>query len=612
MKIKTLLKKCVEKKIIHLIDLHFSILVSKNHDSIIMLAAACVSYITRIGHVCLPLKKNKKLKNIINHALINKFWSFTDLEENIKLLKNSAIGQGLFPTPLVLSNNSLYLYRIWKSEQKIVAFFTQNHLKKSYNIKKISNVLKSIFYDTSDNYQKIAVLKPILLKNTFIIGGPGTGKTTTISKLILALIRLANNNSITIKLSAPTGKAASKLTDTLKKNIHKLNANNQEKKMFPTKTLTLHNLFKINPQNQKLKFYNKHFLNTDVLIIDEASMIDITMLDNIITGLSKNTKLILVGDFNQLPSVETGFILKDLCNNENYSCSHKMTKLLAKIININIPITNKNKRSIIADQTCILKNNYRFNISSEIHEVSQLILNKKTCQLKKLFNNDYRNINFFEINNERKYTKMICGIVSNYAKYWKFVYNNNSLKEIVDNFNNYRAICALNKGIFGVKIINKYIEIVMKDNNLIRKFEKNNKTEELIYYGKPIIITKNQKSLGLFNGDIGIFLYDKNKKLKVFFLLSNNVIKITSISLINNYKTAWSMTIHKSQGSEFKNVTIILPIDDSLILTNELIYTGITRSKKYISIYSSKKSFVKAIKTENFRFSNIPNLLKKY
>jgi len=612
MKIKTLLKQSVEKKIILPIDLHFSILISNNKDNIIMLAAACVSYITRIGHVCLPLKKNKEFKKTVNHMLINKLWNIIE-KENIKLLKNQeTIGNGLLPTPLVLFNNSLYLYRIWKSEQKIVKFFSQNYLTKNYDIKKISKVLKSIFSNSADYFQKIAVLKSILLKNTFIIGGPGTGKTTTISKLILALIRLFNNTSIVIKLSAPTGKAASKLTNTLQKNLNQLNLSDQEKNIFPVKTLTLHSLFKIHPQFHKLIFHKKNFLNTDVLIIDEASMIDITMLDNIITGLSNNTKLILVGDLNQLPSVETGSILKDLCANHNSTNSYRITKLLTKITNTYIPITNKNKKITIADQICILQNNYRFNISSEIQNVSQLVLNKKLYQFRPLFKNSYHYIHFSEINNELDYKNMILKIVFNYSKYWKSIYDNDNLESIINNFNSYRVICALNNSILGVNKINKNIEILMKKNNFIKKYKKNNKYEDFIYRGKPIIITKNQQSLGLFNGDIGILLNDKNQMLQAFFLSSNNTIKIIPICLIKHYKTAWSITIHKSQGSEFEKIAIILPMNNSIILTNELIYTGITRSKKYISIYSSKKNFLKAVKTKNLRFSNIQKLLKNY
>lgn len=612
MKIKKLLKQSVEKKIILPIDLHFSILISNNKDNIIMLAAACVSYITRIGHVCLPLKKNKEFKKTVNHMLINKLWNIVE-KENIKLLKNQeTIGNGLLPTPLVLFNNSLYLYRIWKSEQKIVKFFSQNYLTKNYDIKKISKVLKSIFSNSADYFQKIAVLKSILLKNTFIIGGPGTGKTTTISKLILALIRLFNNTSIVIKLSAPTGKAASRLTNTLQKNLNQLNLSDQEKNIFPVKTLTLHSLFKIHPQFHKLIFHKKNFLNTDVLIIDEASMIDITMLDNIITGLSNNTKLILVGDLNQLPSVETGSILKDLCANYNSTNSYRITKLLTKITNTYIPITSKNKKITIADQICILQNNYRFNISSEIQNVSKLVLNKKLYQFGPLFKNSYHYIHFSEINNELDYKNMILKIVFNYSKYWKSIYDNDNLESIINNFNSYRVICALNNSILGVNKINKNIEILMKKNNFIKKYKKNNKHEDFIYRGKPIIITKNQQSLGLFNGDIGILLNDKNQMLQAFFLSSNNTIKIIPICLIKHYKTAWSITIHKSQGSEFEKIAIILPMNNSIILTNELIYTGITRSKKYISIYSSKKNFLKAVKTKNFRFSNIQKLLENY
>ncbi|QTM69151.1 ATP-binding domain-containing protein [Buchnera aphidicola (Hormaphis cornu)] len=181
--------------------------------------------------------------------------------------------------------------------------------------------------------------------------------------------------------------------------------------------------------------------------------------------------------------------------------------------------------------------------------------------------------------------------IAQYQKYWYSIYNKDNLEKIMNIFNQHRIICALNKGIFGTTIINNLIELKMQECNMIKTTILN---KNLSYIGKPIILTKNQKSLGLFNGDTGIMLPDKDNILKAFFVLKNKAIKIIPINLIQEYKTAWSMTIHKSQGSEFNHVTIILPNETSSIITRELIYTGITRSKKKITIFSLQKKLFKS------------------
>ncbi|BBI01349.1 exonuclease V subunit alpha [Buchnera aphidicola (Nipponaphis monzeni)] len=592
MKTNKLLKYIKKNNIINTTNAQFALSINKKEEPITTLAIICVHQAIIDGHVCLPINENKKLfYSKYNNTFIIHFLKYIKTKKIENLLNKNIIGNGSYPTPLVLFKNSLYLYKTWKSEQSISNYFKNPTQEKKYTPYKIKKVLTKIFNQKFCNLQKIAVAISILYKNTFIIGGPGTGKTTVVSKIILSFIRLSEK-FIKIKLAAPTGKAAIRLTESLKHNLKRLDITTQEKLIFPSKTITLHKLLKINSKFQEKILQDNELLDLDILIIDESSMIDIYIMEQLIKKLPKHSKLILIGDFNQLPSIQPGNILKDICQHANNKYSIKTAKILKYFINYEVPISNCSTDSNLKDNICILKKNYRFIQAPHIKILSQLILKNNDKNHKKLFNNSYKNVIYNEIYNICSYENMINTLTNNYENYWQAIYNKKELKQIIYIFNKYRILCAVNKGLFGTNRINKNIELNMQHKKYIHN---NINLNNSLYVGKPILITKSNKALKLLNGDIGILMLDDvNQHLKAFFLLPNNSINIIPVQLLTHYQTAWCMTIHKSQGSEFNTIAIILPNKYSKLCTKELIYTAITRAKKkflYIVVkrYSLKR-----------------------
>ncbi|MCW5196365.1 exodeoxyribonuclease V subunit alpha [Buchnera aphidicola (Pemphigus obesinymphae)] len=607
MKIIALLNQALKKKIINDIDFHFATHITTENQPELMLAAVCVSYTTNCGHVCLPIfnlenqlvfpKKEKKFTN--------KLWNLAGNPKNwTKILLNSSIvSYDTNLTPLVLLKNNLYLNYLWQAEKKVSLFILNNKEEKN-NVKLSKKTLKSLFNGKNDNFQKIAVAMTMIRKTTFIIGGPGTGKTTVVAKILLALIRISKKK-MKIKLTAPTGKSTARLSESLTHALKKIKSNPLEKNMLPKHAVTLHTLLGITKKNKKPFFNRNNLLNIDVLIIDESSMLDLLLMEKLIDALPKKTKVIFLGDINQLPPVEPGSILKDIYNNYHYAYSQKTAKTLEKITECKINTIDNLSNNDINDSICILKKKYRFNSISNISKLEEDLNKNKLNLVNKIFFNKYKNIIHYEINNNKEYINMIKNIIKGYIKYLNYIKKNKNIKDIMKKFNKYRVICAVKNGIYGIKKINIFIEETMEKMNLIESIQINNNTW---YIGKPILITKNNKSLGLFNGDIGITLLDNKKILKIFFVLPCNNIKIIPIELIYEYETTWAMTIHKSQGSEFEHTVIILPDKDQKVLTKELFYTAITRARNKLTIYSKKKILSKIIKKKNVRYSGLNNL----
>ncbi|WP_343183441.1 exodeoxyribonuclease V subunit alpha [Buchnera aphidicola] len=595
-----IMKKLVKKKILKKIDFYFAKNISKKSESLILIISAYLSLKYRKGYTFISLKNilNKKFftKKILNK--INHIKSLKNIKK--ELLKNNFIKKKNFP--IILNKNILYLNKIWNIEKKIYKFLNYKYKLKKYNFYKLNKIIKTNLFKKLNFEKKNAIISCLFNKFTFILGGPGTGKTHIISKIIFLFLKISKKKKIII--SSTTGKASNILLESIKKNKLLNQIKNKIKQYIPNKSYTLHKLFKIN-NNINNFFFKQKKINVDLLIIDESSMIDLFIFNKIIDLTYKKTQIIFLGDNNQLPSINIGSILNDIFIYFKKNEHHKLyLKFKENIIKNKL---NKNfyKNKSLKNKICYLKKNYRFNKNSDIYKFSQMIKKFKKNKEKKIFNNKLNNIKFYILKKKISYIKIMKKIFLFYKNYWNAIIKKKSIKKIFKLFNKIRILCVLKKGNYGVKGINKVFKYFIKKNNLTY-FKKYNK--KLWYIGKPIIIKKNLYQIKLFNGNIGITLLDKDKKMKVFFFMPDQSIKIIPINLIKNYQTTWAITIHKSQGSEFNKIILIMPVKKNRIMSKEIIYTAITRAKKKILIYSKKNIFLKSIQKTIVKKSK---LLKK-
>ncbi|QJC35035.1 exodeoxyribonuclease V subunit alpha [Enterobacteriaceae endosymbiont of Donacia piscatrix] len=604
------LKKLCKIKIIRLIDLYLASILTNKKKNLLMFAIALLSNYIGKGNICLPLSQlnlNLNIKNKKNNYLLKKIKEINKIKNWEKILSSykDIVSNGEKNTPIVLIDNYLYLHKMWNEENIIVKNFL-NNIFFSIEPKKIKKILQFLC-NKKDFIQQKAICSSLTHRISIITGSPGTGKTSLISKIIFAFIKIFNTN-LKIKIVATTGKAAVRLTQSINHFFHNISnkiINKKKRENIPKKATTIHHLLKMEIYTKEIKFDCLNQLNIDLLIIDESSMIDFNLMSTILNILPSKTRLVLLGDEYQLPSIEYGNLFKDLCYFKKFCFTKKYFLWLNSIIKYQYKKKNM-KKFFFRNFITILKYNYRYAINSGINKLALNVKHGNQKKIEKIFLlKKYNDVKYFNMLNINEYKLMISSFVKEYKKYFIYLQKHKINNEsILYKFNNYQIICAIKYGLFGTKIINSIIEKELLSNKIINIISQNYNW----YIGKPIIITKNDNYLNLFNGDIGItFLDKKDQKLKVKFFLFDGKQKTICIENLPSYETAYAITAHKSQGSEFQNVALVLPNKFYSILTRELIYTAITRAKKKVIIYSNKTIFYKAIKFKIQRFSNIRN-----
>ncbi|AAX17950.1 exodeoxyribonuclease V subunit alpha [Borrelia turicatae] len=471
---------------------------------------AKITQATKIHEIILHLKENNIMK---------------DLNQNERII-----------TPLILENNiHIYTQKNFREEEELIKKIDQRlkDNKSEITTQRIQNIMNNL--NTKDlSEEQINSIKKSLKSNFFILsGGPGTGKTTTIN-YILKAIDMHLNVKQKVALVAPTGKASQKLKSSLKESFTNLE----------TEYSTVQKLLKMSFINKGNKYDEANPLEFEIIIIDEASMIDLSTFLKLLKAVKRNTKLIITGDKNQLPSIAGGNVYSSLTQ-------------IKEISDENVEILKKNFRS-----------------NDEINLLAKAIYQEDTnlidIQLNANKNIILKDINKVNIENELlNHTKDLYKKISNFDLN---SLNNKEIESIINALLSNVILCSRNFGKFGTKRINEIIKLYLKKTygNLI---------------GQIILITQNDYKNDLFNGERGI-LFRENSKIYALFKREDEKYKRINFNLINKYELSFATTIHKSQGSEYQHVQII--IEDHPFLTKELLYTAITRAKESIKIISSK------------------------
>ncbi len=529
------------------------------------------------GHICIDINN------------INKF----ELEESGYTLDKKAlvnqplISNGNGKTPFILLNNKLYFERYFNYEtvilNRILQFIQQEKKQVDETVKTIQQhtpFIKAIFgkeQSGQTNWQLVAALTAVLNHFTIITGGPGTGKTTTVAK-ILAILYTINPN-LKVALTAPTGKAATRMAESLKNTVVGENAiKNKFQSLEPS---TIHRLLGSIKNNPHFKHHSENPLNADLIIADESSMIDVALFAKLLDAVGPDTKLIMLGDKDQLASVEAGSLFGDLCQAQTQL--NVFSKERATLIN-----------SFISNKEEQIHNN---SISESTHPLFQHIIELQKSHRfsdekgigkfsKSIIHNNEKDIRNFFLNNDAQVTIDIDyseKIFQNFIKGYEIFIGEPDIKTALQKLNALRVLCAVREGEQGLYAINKKIEKLLHNKKLI--YPNGN-----LYANRPIMVTTNNRELQLFNGDIGIIRPDENGILKAWFENGEGEIRSVLPGYISDAETVFAMTIHKSQGSEFNRVLVVLPEgDDIKLLTRELLYTAVTRAKQEVIIQASEK-----------------------
>lgn len=600
----SLLLQAVEKRLLRPLDIQFARLVATESQPALLLAAACVSAEAGEGHVCLPLSNlcEDSLFAGRQPALAQAIWQAAGKPDDwpSHLADWSAVSDGSRVTPLVLSNQRLYLHRLWHSEGRVADFFAAQDVKTAFDMRAAGDVLNSLFGDQPENWQKIAAAVALTRKTAVISGGPGTGKTTTVAKLLAALIRL-NPGALRIQLAAPTGKAAARLTESLGRALQDLAVSDEERRRFPAEATTLHRLLGAQPDTQRLRYHAGNPLHLDVLVVDEASMVDLSMMAKLIAALPAHARVVFLGDRDQLASVEAGAVLGDICRCTESGYSLARAEQLALLTGCTLQGSDDGQAPVVRDSICLLQKSYRFDASSGIGQLAKAINLGDAEQVRAVFAAAHDDVSYQTLNSAEAYQVMLDEVAQGYQPFLQLIRQQSPPSEVIAAFGRYQLLCALRDGPFGVQGLNQRIEQRLMQLQRIRRPGIGSRW----YAGRPVMITRNDSALGLFNGDIGITLRDEEGNLKVFFPLPDGSIKAIQPSRLPSHETAWVMTVHKSQGSEFDHTALVMPTQFLPVLTRELVYTAITRARKQLTIYSEPGVFQRAVQLQTQRRSGL-------
>ncbi len=670
-----MLKTMSLEGLIRPIDYQFARFIAQLHNSdpVMLLCSTLVSHQLGQGHVCLSfasLRPHQLIEGAEEASLQLLSKSGLPVDQWAgHLLQHPGVGDGGTPTPLVLDNNRLYLYRYWLYETKVAAFI-RSRKETGVDIEAASLILDRLFKrqysfiygqiapvkaqaaqktalikwldiehpDRLDwpeihhclarakkpedltpldklipgqyclNWQKIAAAQAAIRGFTIISGGPGTGKTTTVTKLLAMLIELSLDKPSppVIRLVAPTGKAAARLTESIGAAINSLNCEQAVTSAIPTEAGTIHRLLEVLPGNRGFLHHQHNRLHLDILVVDEASMIDLPLMSHLLGALPDHVRLILLGDRDQLASVEAGSVLGDICDAAAGGYSVATASRLARLTGF--PLEEKrftaDRPSPINDSLCLLEKSYRFDARSGIGTLANAINTQNTKALQRTFREGFNDITRHSTD-EAGYQTLITLCTQRYGTYLTRIHSGFSYGEILQAFQQFQLLCALREGKYGVSGLNAAIEQSLMSQRLISE-------DRLWYEGRPVLVTQNSHDLGLYNGDIGIALTNNDGRLRVIFGMPDGTIKTVLPSRLPTHETVYAMTIHKSQGSEFDHAAVVLPDGFSPVLTRELIYTGITRAKKKLDLFCRKSLLVRATQTSTARLSGLKNRLQAF
>ncbi|MBK4739132.1 exodeoxyribonuclease V subunit alpha [Noviherbaspirillum pedocola] len=507
--------------------------------------------------------------------------------------------------PLVLDGDRLYLRRYWTDETLVAGAVAARAAKpRDVDPDAVRRWLDQMFdplVDGGPDWQKIACGVAVRSHFSIVTGGPGTGKTYTVARLLALLFALAEDpERLRIALAAPTGKAATRLKQSIDDALAGLAARLGDSLPLAHlagrigAALTLHSLLGARPDTRATRHHAGNPLDVDVLIVDEASMIHLGMMASLLDALPPQAMVILLGDKDQLASVEAGAVLGDLCHRAQEGCYTAATAAyVARACGESIPADMLCGGSELAQQTVMLRKSRRFDgsigvlagavNSGDVEGARRALKGAPSAEVHWLERGRPDDLLRLALEGREAaggFGAYLSRLKSHPVPGTDFAAHAAWVRDVLHAFDQFRILCAVREGDWGVAGINRMLERALDDEGLLR-------CRGEWYLGRPVMVTRNDHATGVFNGDVGIALPDpvRGDSLRVWFPHGATVRSVLA-SRLPHVETAFAMTVHKVQGSEFQHAAMALPPLRNGMLSRELVYTGITRARERFTLVS--------------------------
>ncbi|WP_217988391.1 exodeoxyribonuclease V subunit alpha [Aliifodinibius salipaludis] len=603
------LDKLCQKEIIRPIDLELCRFLKERHSDIspkVLRAACLVSHLYRQGHVCLSLDEYAGQPTFEDERVEISLKAPALDQWRLALEECPAVGKPGDYKPLILDNSDrLYMHKLWNYERTLGEELVKRSRQQEDNIdvSLLRDGLTRLFTDSSQNpdWQQVAAATSIRNNLSIISGGPGTGKTSTVVRVLALILEQYQDREekLNIALSAPTGKAAARLQDSIASAKEGLDISEEIRASIPEKAQTLHQLLGARRYSSQFKHHAENPVPYDLVVVDEASMVDQALMSKLVEALFDETRLILLGDKNQLASVEAGSVLGDICDVDGNQYSGHYTDWL-NTLSLNIPDEFViNESNSLTDNITLLTKSYRFASDSGIARLSKAVNSGNASHALSLLESaDTDDVTFESIVDSSELESVLEQKI---PAYFQHLLESESPLEAVKKLNRLGVLAAHRRGPWGIIHLNKLIEQILQAQSLIPKYAQ-------WYPGKKVIVNTNDYALELFNGDTGVCLSDQTGDLKIYFE-SEGEVRGISPSRLPDHNTAYALTVHKSQGSEFDEVMLVLPRTVSKVVNRELLYTAITRARTKITVAGKKLILKKGIQRKIRRSSGLRDYL---
>lgn len=480
-------------------------------------------------------------------------------------------------TPLVVDGTRLYLRRFHDAERRVARAISERvQQPRANDLSASAELFRKLFPHAamSTDWQAAAAVAALRSSLVFITGGPGTGKTTVAARLLALLI--ARAPSVTVAVAAPTGRAAARLSEAIGGAVQREQLHAFVGAQLPTSGNTLHRLLGYAPWNDQFRHHAGNPLPHDVIIVDEASMVDVLMMDALFSAVKADARVIVLGDPDQLASVDTGFVLGDVARAAQ-PAHDALSALHSTSFANDYAALSGGAASLIPSQATVpplrdavvrLRVSYRFGQRPGIGALATATQAGHADEaLRVLDDATYDDVS---LDAPGSVAALLAPILPQLTEYLHATTPEAALGALA----RFRVLCALRDGETGVAGVNSAIERWLSQQGYVVNGW---------YDHRPVLITANDPSLRLFNGDVGSTLAVDGVPY-VHFPLADGGSRAIAPSRLPAHETAWAMTVHKSQGSEFDHVRLVLPDADTRILTRELLYTGITRARERVTI----------------------------
>lgn len=643
--------------------------IDREPEAPVLLAAALASHQLARGHVCLPLTEwladprafvepspdadhgvsepdRARLEHTAGARLAGWLEGLDAAELAALLAGSPLVGGGAGSTPLVLDRGHLYLRRTWQAEAEIAAAIDdRSHVPVAdIDAGELGRWIGDVFgpahsgQATTDaaapdgiDWQQVACALAVRSRVCIISGGPGTGKTWTVVRIIALLDRLQRDRAaepLRIRLAAPTGKAAQRLTESVAAGWQALATQDSNAgTAAPEPATTIHRLLGSQRHTRHFRHGRDHPLAADVVIVDEASMIDQELMRALLDALAPDTRLVLLGDKDQLASVEAGAVFGDLCRDIEQAVFGRDTAAwLERALGGRLP---SGKSGMLADQRVMLRRNYRSErrIGALAARVNAGDAGTARDLLADSPGDELRWLTIAGDEDEAWRRLLLHGEAdgergAGYLHYLDVVENARPgpdagpdaidvwARSCLDAWGRFRVLTAVRRGPWGVDGINRRVHQWLGGRSAAGAAW----TDERPWFaGRPVMITRNDYASGLMNGDVGLCLAmpgDGETGLRVVFQGRGNELRYVSPGRIRDCLTAWAMTVHKAQGSEFDHAVLVLPERDSRVVTRELIYTGLTRARRRFTLVTPNPAvFSQGVQRRTERYSQLAERL---